>query len=71
MTLIDPNDFSPATLNGTSIFLSVMSVDQKNPLHLTRLLSAPSYSLFVEFNTIKQRVEAVRLERHEKNFYNT
>ena len=69
VNLIDPMDFSPATLNGTSIFVS--GIDQKNPLQLSRLLCTPSYSLSVEFNTIKQLVEAVRVERHEKNFYNT
>jgi hypothetical protein len=71
MNLIDPKDFSLAVFGGTSIFASGMSVDQKNPLNLTRLLCTPSYSLSVEFNTIKQLVEAVRVERHEKNFYTT
>lgn len=71
MNLIDPKDSSPAIFSGTSIFVSGMSIDQKNPLNLTRLLCTPSYALSVEFNTIKQLVEAIRVERHEKNFYTT
>lgn len=71
MSLIDPKDFAPAAFKGTNLFISAMDVDKYQPFQLTRLLRTSAYPETREFTTVKELVNAIVLERHEKNFYST
>ena len=71
MNLIDPKDFASAAFGGTNLFISAMDVDKYQPFQLTRLLRTSAYPETREFTTVKELVNAIVLERHEKNFYST
>lgn len=71
MNLIDPKEFAPAAFGGTNLFISAVDVDKIQPFQFTRLLRTSAYPESREFTTVKELVNAIIVERHEKNFYNT
>lgn len=71
MDLIDEKDFAPATLSGTSLFVSGIDLDEASLIHVPRLLRASSYPLTRDFRTVKELVKAVLTARNDNGFFDT
>ena len=71
MDLIDQQDLIPSALGGTSFLISGMAVDKTQPHPLTRFLSGTSFPNSHGYQTIKQLVGGLALERHDKAIHET